>query len=354
MGLTERVVEVQDDVGAFSAEALARGWSDGLPVLHPTADRVAAFVESSRLDGDFSLGVLYPAGAACTVELLAINAVMAGAPAESMPLMCAAIVAMTDPAFDLGGINSTTASVVPALIVSGPIRDKLGIPYRHSAWGGAAGPAPAIGRALRLIMRNVAGQLPGKTSEVVFGQPARVVGIVTAEWEEESPWPSLGERRGCHENSVTAFGVLGTANILNGIATDGAEIIEKIGKSLAFMGNNNMEAASQFAHQLVALNPLWAEKVFAVYPRMEDVQEQLHRNACLPIDWFPSSIQPSLEAANRVINGRVYLMDTPNDVSVVVNGGRGNLHAHMFPGMSHVLPVTRPVDPAGWDLKKLG
>jgi hypothetical protein len=346
--VTQPSVEVPDDVVEYSADALSRGWSDGLPVIHPTEALVATFIEASGLPGSRRLGRLYPNGVDCTVELVAINAVMAGAPRVAMPLMCAAVVAMADPKFDLAAVNATTAPVVPALVVSGPVRDQLSIPYKHSAWGGVAGPAPAIGRALRLVMRNVAGQVPGQTSEAVFGQPARVTGIVTAEWLEESPWPSIGERRGISADSVTVFGALGTTNIFNSIGTNGAEILEVIGKSLAFMGNNNMDHSSVFAHQLVALNPTWAKKVYVQYPNLEDVQEILYKHANLPIDWFPASLQPALEVAGKVKSGRVYLMDGPDDVSVVVNGGKGGLHATMLPGMTN-LPVTRSISSDSWD-----
>ena len=345
---------VADDVRGFTAQALSRGWSDGLPVLHPTEQAVAEFVAASRLPADFVLGVLYPLGAACTVGLAAVNAVMAGAPPESMPLICAAVSAIADPAYDLAGINATTASVAPAFVVSGPVRDELGIPHRHSALGGAAGPAPAIGRALRLIVRNVAGQAAGSTSESVFGQPARVTGIVTAEWVEQSPWPSLGERRGFAGSSVTAFGVLGTTNVIDTLGTDGAEILQIVGKSLGYIGNNNMDKGSAFAHQLVALNPVWAKKVALTYPRMEDVQQVLYQFASLSIEEFPLSMRGPLEESNKVTEGRVFLMDTPDDVSVIVCGGLGNLHAALLPGMSNLLPVTRSLDAGTWDAASKG
>lgn len=348
--LLQQRVEIAEDVEAFNADALARGWSDGLPVVPPTEERVQAHVAASGLAADVDLGRLYPSGVDCTVELLAINAVLAGAPAASMPLLCAMVSALADPAFDLAGVNATTASVVPAFVVSGDVRDELDIPHRHSALGGQAGPAPSIGRAVRLVIRNVAGQVAGKTSESVFGQPGRVTGIVTAEWLEESPWPSLGERRGVTGNSVTAFGVLGSANILNSYGSSGAEILEVVGKSLAFMGNNNMDHSAQFAHQVVLLNPVWAKLVAAEYSKIEDVQEVLYQNAAVPIEWFPSSLHGPLEDAGDVYeDGRVYLMDTPDDVSVIVNGGRGSLHATMLPGMSNHLPVTRSLDPAQWE-----
>ena len=342
------LVEVPDDVLAFSEEALRRGWSDGLPVLHPTPARVQTFIEASGLDADRRLGLLYPSGVECTVSLVAVNAVMAGAQAAAMPLLCAAVAGVADPAFDLAGLNATTASVVPALVVSGPVRDELQIPHRHSALGGVASPAVAIGRALRLVMRNVAGQVAGVTSESVMGQPARVTGIVTAEWVEESPWPSLGERRGTSGSSVTAFGVLGTANIVDGNGTDGDEILQVIGKSLAFMGNNNMDKGSSFAHQLVALNPVWARIVAASYPRMEDVQERLAGHAKVAIEEFPATMRPILEAKGKVRAGHVHLMDSPDDVSVIVTGSQGSLHAAMLPGMSHTLPVTRSLDAGTW------
>jgi hypothetical protein len=347
--LVSERIEVPDDAYEFSLDALQRGWSDGLPCIPPTEARVLDYIEASGLDAGHELGVLYPAGVNCTVEGLAVNAVMAGAPANAMPLMAACVSAMADPSFDLAGINATTASVVPAFVVSGPVRDVVGLPYKHGALGGAAGPAPAIGRALRLVVRNVAGQVVGVTSESVFGQPGRVSGIVTSEWIEESPWPSLGERCGVSGDSVTVFGVLGTANILNSYGSSGSEILEVMGKSLAYMGNNNMDHSAQFAHQLVALNPVWARIVAREFPRMEDVQEVLYNHAALPIEAFPQSLHRPLEEAHDIRDdGRVYLMDSPEDVSVIVNGGKGNLHGTMLPAMSNMLPVTRSLNTDTW------
>src|ERR1700723_2567764 len=78
-----------------------------------------------------------------------------------------------------------------------------------------------------------------------------------------------GSRGGFPGSSVTAFGVLGTTNVIDTLGTDGREILEVVGKSLGFMGNNNMDKGSAFAHQLVALNPIWAHKVHADFPKME-------------------------------------------------------------------------------------
>src|SRR5207245_8392521 len=108
---------------------------------------------------------------------------------------------------------TTTSCVVPGMFVNGPSRDSLKIPYASGCFGGDAGPAPAIGRAVRLVMRNVGGQVVGVSSKSVFGQPARVTGVVVGEWEERSPWPPLAARRGVPGDGVTVHGCTGTMDI---------------------------------------------------------------------------------------------------------------------------------------------
>jgi hypothetical protein len=338
-------VEAELDTLEFTCLAMANGWGDGLPCVAPTEQLVREFISASGLPGDHVIGKLPPLRADCTVELVAINAVMAGAPAESMPLICAVISAINEPAYDLAGVNATTASVTQSVVVNGPVRDRIGIPYRYSAVGGFAGPAPAIGRAIRLVIRNVAGQVSGQTSESVFGQPGRVVGIVVGEWEEESPWPPLSERRGVAGDAVSVFGVLGTANVLDSVAESGQEVLQVMGRSLGFMGNNNFCQASQFAEQLIAVNPVWANKVIARdVPSFEDVLQIVWEAASIRIDEFPETLRPGIEARGRVrADGRVYLMDSPDDLNIFVCGGLGSLHGCMFPGMSNHLSVTKAI-----------
>jgi hypothetical protein len=115
------------------------------------------------------------------------------------------------------------------------------------------------------------------------------------------------------------------------------------------MGNNNMDHSAQFAHQVVALNPVWAKIVAKEFPNMQDVQTFLYETAAVPIEHFPASLHRPLEEAGDIRDdGKVYLMDTPADVSVIVNGGKGSLHGTMLPGMSNMLPVTRSLDPKDW------
>lgn len=335
--------EADLDIANFTAFAMEKGWGDGLPLIPPTETRVRTFLAANNRYPDEVIAVL-PGNTECTVEKIIINAVMAGAPAESVPLLIAAVEAVGDPDFELYGVNATTASVAPALFVNGSIRNRLGIPYRHGCFGGAAGVAPAIGRALRLIMRNVAGQQVGVTSQSTFGSPARVTGLVVGEWEERSPWSPLAERRGVSGDAVTAFGGMGTVNILDTTSQKAVEFLEMIGKSLAYPGTNGFSPAVPFCEALVAINPICAEIVARELPNIEDVQEVLWRFASLPADWFEHLHLGQLEDQGRVrADGRVYLTPEPKDVLVIVCGGTGGLHAAAVHSFGTSLAQTRRI-----------
>jgi hypothetical protein len=341
--VTSSLVEVPAEVDAFTAEALARGWGDGLPLVPPTPARTARFL--GGLPPDEVIAELPPSGAPCTNEKLAVNAVMAGAPAGSMALLRASIEAMARRDFDLHALNATTGSVVPAMIVNGPIRDQLGIPYGAGCLGGVAGSAPAIGRAVRLVMRNVAGQRVGATSQSVYGSPGRVAGIVFGEWEERSPWAPLAERRGIPGDAVTVYGAMGTANICDLVADDGLTLLELIGKSSAYSGANGFLTSSAFSEHLICINPIWAEMIGREVPDPAEVQSLLWDHAALPIEWWPAAYHPSLEAAGRIqADGRVHLVQSPDEMLFCVAGGLGNLHAAALHSWGATVAQTIRVD----------
>jgi hypothetical protein len=343
--LTSNRLEVDDDVVAFTKLATDAGWGDGLPLVPPTEERVRAWCVASARFPEALLAAIPPRNGRCTVEKLAINAVLAGAPADAMPLLCAAIEAMADPDFNLFALNTTTSCVVPAAFVNGPARHDLDIPYGPGCFGGAAGPGAAIGRALRLVMRNVGGQVVGETSKSVFGQPGRVAGIVVGEWEERSPWPPLAERRGVApgQSAVTVHGCTGTIDVADTIAADGATLIEIIGKSLAFPGTNAFIGAHHGAEVAVAIAPPWADLIARDLPAIDDVQHALWQHASLPVDRWPDAHRVALHDRGRVdADGIVHLVRTPDDLLVLVCGGLANLHALALHSFGPTRAVTKP------------
>jgi hypothetical protein len=341
--VTTATHRVEGDTAEFGEHAVAHGWGDGLPMVPPTPVRVAAALEAVGWDGDEEFCTLPPLRAVCTAEKLAINAIMAGAPASALPLLRAAIEALADPGYELHALNATTGSVVEAVVVNGPVRHRLGIPYGAGCLGGAEGAAPAIGRALRLVMRNVAGQRIGETSQSVFGQPGRVVGIVYAEWEERSPWAPLAARRGVTGDALTVFGTMGTMNICDPLANTADELILAIGRGLAASGSNGFLHQLPFSEVLVAINPVWAEVIGRDYPDVDDVQVRLCDIARLPLGDWPERYHSLFEDAGRVRDGHVHLVIDPTKVLVTVAGGMGGLHAAALHSWGSTKAITRAI-----------
>jgi hypothetical protein len=285
-----------------------------------------------------------PRNGRATVEKIAINAVMAGAPPESMPMLIATVQAMADPLLNAFALNTTTCCVVPAMIVSGPIRHELKLPMGPGCFGGEAGHGASIGRASRLIIRNIGGQRVGVNSKSVFGQPGRVSGICVAEWEEKSPWPPFGERRGVIGDAVTVHGATGTIDIADIVADNGVDLLAIIGKSLAFPGTNAFLGTHHGAEIMVAIAPPWAELIGAAYPEITDVQRMLFEHAKLPVSWWPEPHQQRQYDDRRVDeNGDVHLVESPEHFLVIVNGGLGNLHALALHSFGPSRAVTRAV-----------
>lgn len=343
--LASRRHPVDLDIEAFTRFATDKGWGDGLPVIPPTESRVRTFLAHNNRYPDEVIAVLPPSRVEATVEKIVVNAVMAGAPADSLELLIAMVTATAEPDFELYGLNTTTAPVYPAFVVNGPVRDELSIPYDHGCFGGTATPAVAIGRAYRLIMRNIAGQVPGVTSQTTFGSPGRIAGILVGEWEERSPWAPLAERRaGVTGNAVTCFGTMGTVNVLDTTSQRAEHFLEMIGKSLPYPGTNCYSPSMPYGETMVAINPIWAEIIAEDMPNIEDVQESLWRHASVPADLLQALHLEQLEAQGRIrSDGRIYMTPEPKDILLFVCGGTGGLHATLLHSFGSCLSQTLPL-----------
>ena len=343
--LASNRIDVEDDPVAFQALAVAAGFGDGLPLIPPTEVRVREYVAMSGRYPDEVIGVVPPLNGRATVEKIAINAVMAGAPPQSMALLIAALDAMLEPQFNLFALNTTTCCVVPGVFVNGPIRHDLGLAMGAGCFGGDVTAAVSIGRATRLIMRYLGGQRSGINSKSVFGQPGRVSGIVVAEWEERSPWAPLSERRGAAVgvDAVTVHGVTGTIDIADIVAHDGATLLEIIGKSLAFPATNAFIGGGHHgAEIMLAIAPPWADLIAATYTSIDDVLVRLYEHAALPLSRWPQAHQDELVRNGRVNeDGVVHLVESPDHLLLLVNGGLGNLHALAMHSFGPTRSVTK-------------
>ena len=159
-----------------------RGWSDGLPLVAPSAERVSAMLAGTSRRADEVVANVAPDLADCTVEKAAVNAVMAGCRPEYFPVVLAALTAVCNDTFNMHGMLATTMPVGPAFIVNGPIAREIGMNSGINVFGQGNRANSTIGRAVQLIVRNVGGGRPGEVDRAALGQPGKV-GFCFAEIE---------------------------------------------------------------------------------------------------------------------------------------------------------------------------
>jgi len=188
-------------------ECFERGWTDGLPVVPPTPAGLERMIRGSGREPQEVLGVLPPKAGVVTVEKVALNALMAGCKPEYMPVVLAAAEAITDSRFNIHAIASSTRGCAPLVIVNGPLRDALEINSKGNLFGPGWRANATIGRALRLLIRNVGGSLPGELDRATLGHPGKYSYCI-GEDEEHSPWEPLHVEGGFkrEENVVTVIG----------------------------------------------------------------------------------------------------------------------------------------------------
>ncbi len=204
-GLRSRRVELASAEDEWEA-MFDRGWSDGLPVVPPTEARVLRMLAGTTRGPSEVVAVVPPSLVECTVEKVAVNAVMAGCEPEFLPVVIAALEAACTDEFNMHGVLATTMSVGPVLVVNGPVAARIGMNSGLNALGQGNRANSTIGRALQLAVRNVGGGRPGGVDRATFGSPAKV-GFCFAEDEAGSPWTSLAESRGwpAEASTVTVF-----------------------------------------------------------------------------------------------------------------------------------------------------
>ncbi len=324
-------LEAPADPRAFHEWSLAEGFGDGLPLLPPTEDAVGALLAATPLPADHVLGLLAPAAVPATVEKAAVNAAMAGVAPAAFGYVVAALEAVLQPQFNWSALAATTSSVTPVLVINGPRRAELGFDMEAGCMGGAAGRGSStVGRAVQLCLRNIGGQRVGTTSKSVFGQPARVVGLCVAEWEEESPWPSLAARLGYRpgDEVVTVHGGKGTFPFADIHNDDARDLLYLIAKTLAFpLANMYLGTTAAHGETVVAFNPVWAQRFGAAFPDVADLQAFVQEHAWQPIDLWPAENQRVLYERDRVdAQGRVHIAAEPAQWVPIVCGGRASLH----------------------------
>ena len=230
-----------------------RGWSDGLPVTPPTDERVLRMLKGTRLKPDESVGLIPPNLAPCTVEKVAINAVMAGCLPEYMPVLLAVIEAALEPVFTLHGVLATTYFSSPVIVVNGPIARAIGMNCGINALGQGNRANLSIGRALNLIVRNVGGGRPGEVDRATLGAPSKI-SLCFAEDESDPQWQPLSVARGLKpgQSAVTLFQGHGVEAFVDQKSRTPEGLSKSFATHLVRMGHLRL---TQSARVIVVLSP---------------------------------------------------------------------------------------------------
>jgi hypothetical protein len=205
------LADLEDDVEAV----YERGWSDGLPCVPPTEERVLRMLRGTRRAPGEVVAVVPPDLTGCTVEKVAVNAVLAGCLPEHLPVVLAAVEAACREEFALHGLLATTWSAGPVLVVSGPVARRLRMNSGINVLGQGNRANATIGRALQLVVRNVGGGRPGEVDRATLGNPGKV-GWCFAEADDDlRPFPPLAEGRGVAGSALTVFAGAGLIPVLD-------------------------------------------------------------------------------------------------------------------------------------------
>jgi len=297
--------------------AYDQGWTDGLPIIPATPEAVAEFVAASGRAAADVIAALPPRKGEATVEAIAVNAVMAGCRPEYMSVILAAIDAVSDRGYPLEFIQVTTNPMTPFFLVNGPIRHKIDL----NCGAGCLGPGwranATIGRAVRLILQNVGGALPGVYSKSSFASPLRY-SYICGENEEENPWTPFHVDRGFDRNdsTLTAFKASNYCNISGGEGVGADEILRQIATNMPPMYGGGDGA-------LLLLGVNHAANLHEAGLGKRDIQQRLWELARVPEDHFAADFVVMEKAAGRGGEGMLWRTASPEDIHIVVAGGPG-------------------------------
>lgn len=266
-----------DDVFEFMFD---QGLTDGLPVVPPTPERVMRMLAGTKRDAQEVVAVVPPNLAPVTVEKIAINAVMAGCKPEYLPVVIAAIEAVTTEQFNMHGVLATTHFPTPVIIVNGPIRDRIGMNYKMNVLGQGNRANATIGRAVQLVVRNVGGGRPGEVDRAALGQPGKYT-FCFAEFEERSNWDALHVERGFakDQSTVTVYAGGAPNGIIDQLSRDAKSLATSYGRALSAAGH-----PKQYGHgEIVVIIPPEHVDTFAKDGWSKDqVREQIQASSAVP------------------------------------------------------------------------
>lgn len=320
-------------------------WTDGLPIVAPTAERVKDMLAGTSMKPDEAIGIVPPRMGVLTVELAAVHAVMAGARPEYLPVIIAAAEAILDPRHDWRSATTTTNPCAPLIVVNGPIIKELGIQYGTGAFGPgpAAAPNATIGRAVNLIMDIVGGSLPPSPDKTTLGTPASYT-MVIGENEAANPWATLNVQQGAKAgtNTVTVFEVRSFVNFNLHEPNTAEGLLHPMVKTIApvtGLAENGFDC-KEGVKELLILSPEHADTIKKDGWSLDRVKKYLFENARISKADYDIR-NNGRKAPCRQDDANPTVVRAPENFLVMVAGGEGKHSVYLE--TTRYDPVTKEI-----------
>jgi len=336
------LIEAPDDTEELNVFFLDRQWGDGLPVVAPTEERVERMLRGTRRPAHEVVANIAPSFAPATVELIAINAALAGCHPQHLPVLIAAVEAAVAPEFN--GIRPTTHAAAVWLLISGPVALKLGVNGGGNCFGQGNWTNASLGRALRLILQNI-GALQGQIDYATQGQPGKY-SFCCAENTAAVTWEPLHVERGFAPDRSTVTVVSASSPIvLSTHARDADELIRVFADTMAFPACNDYVYGSE---PWIVLCPEHAEVLQRAGLSKAEVKRRLWEQSRLSASRMSTKDFERTQNARRAELGEITretllpVAAAPDGINIIVAGGPGT-HSAYIPVFANSRSVTREI-----------
>ena len=353
MSITEAIsrgaIPVGDETDLVEAY-FERGWTDGLPVVPPTPEKIHAMVEALGGEPGFVECKVAPRWGLLTREVMAINMVMAGCKPAYAPVVRAAMLALTDQAFNLNGVQATTHVAAPLVIVNGPVGRGIGMNAAGNAFGSGNRANATIGRAIRLMLLNVGGGWPPELDKSTLGHPGKYSYCV-AENEAQSPFAPYHVEQGYRAEDSTVFAIAAEAphSVTDHQCNDPEGILDTMCSAMSTIASNS---AVLSGHCVVVLGLEHARTIAQHGWTRSDIRHYLWMHSSNRFDAISRGHRYG-QVYNRNLpkwykrnpDSRIPIVPSPDNIHLFVIGGDAGRFSAFIPGWGHMnTPVLRPVD----------
>ena len=324
------------------------GWTDGLPVVPPTADRVRQFIEHADRSAEELIAEVPPLGGRATVERIAVNAVMAGCLPEYMPVVIASLQALMDERFNLRGVQCSTGIHSPLMFVNGPITGTLNLNSGYNCFGQGWRANATIGRAVKLVLVNLGGAVPGETNKATFGHPGAYTYCI-AENEDANPWAPLHVEMGFapNDSTVAVFPAEAPHNVMYH-ARNPRDFLTVLADTMCTLGNVQMYVMGD---TFVVLGPEHARMLSEEGWTKRDIRQFLFEHARKPVALLKRGGPPQGDGQRALLwpkfvdpsddSQMVPVVRGPERIHIIVAGGPGGPHSVYLPGWGSRMAIRK-------------